>query len=265
MSDTRKKLDENIPENVISSRQGGGGKSLSYLETWYVIDRLNQVLGQGNWGYNSKVTKVHEGVVNNTNTVHYIAEVTLYATIDNKTTHITDYGYGDGQDKFNPGKAHELAVKESVSDGLKRCAKNLGRSMGLALYDKTQEYVGEVNATPETTKNSGRVGLNPVPRDSGPKQGITGSVQSAERNKTTTVSGRPDKSQDNQSVGVSRKSRDTIAASFSVLQGQKKITTEEFKVKILKGKKLSELTETEVSSVLADISKSYPELKLGSN
>jgi recombination DNA repair RAD52 pathway protein len=34
-------------------------------------------------------------------------------------------------------------VKEAVTDGIKRCAKNLGMSMGLALYDKTQENVDE--------------------------------------------------------------------------------------------------------------------------
>jgi recombination DNA repair RAD52 pathway protein len=58
-----------------------------------------------------------------------------------------DVGYGDGSDKTNPGKAHELAAKEAVTDALKRCAKNLGMSMGLALYDKTQENVDEGSGT----------------------------------------------------------------------------------------------------------------------
>jgi recombination DNA repair RAD52 pathway protein len=62
-------------------------------------------------------------------------------------TEFIDYGYGDGSDKFKIGKAHELAVKEAVTDGIKRCAKNLGMSMGLALYDKTQENVED--AAPE--------------------------------------------------------------------------------------------------------------------
>ena len=51
IEDIRHRLDEPIPSDVVAKRKGGAGFSLSYLEGWYVIDRLNQVFGQGNWQY----------------------------------------------------------------------------------------------------------------------------------------------------------------------------------------------------------------------
>lgn len=150
-------LNAKIPRDVVSLRDGGGGRKLSYLEGWYVIDRLNVIFGQGNWSYNSEVTllraddleKESYGKATKYHSVHYMAKVSLYFRIKedqdcfSPTTNFTDYGYGDGSDAKVPGKAHELAIKEAVTDGLKRCAKNLGMSLGLALYDKTQENVDD--------------------------------------------------------------------------------------------------------------------------
>jgi len=160
----QKELDSPIPRDCVEERDGGGGRKLSFLPGWYIIDRLNKVFGQGNWQYAAEDPKlVHSGVIQDrygkdVHTVHYTAKVRLevkfpkvpktelkedrdhYYSYANWTS-FEDVGYGDGSDKMNPGKAHELAVKEAVTDALKRCAKSLGMSMGLALYDKTQEHV----------------------------------------------------------------------------------------------------------------------------
>lgn len=138
-------LNADIPRDAVKLREGGGNFKLSYLEGHYVIDRLNQVLGIGNWAYTSEVTLVHSGLdANQRYSAHYIARVRLAVKLPNMPdTEFCDYGYGDGMDRNSPGKPHELAVKEAVTDGLKRCAKNLGMSMGLALYDKTQEHVAD--------------------------------------------------------------------------------------------------------------------------
>jgi DNA repair and recombination protein RAD52 len=141
MSDINKQLDEAIPRSAVSQRQGGGGRSLSYLTSHYVIDRLNKIFG--NLGWASSTTKLECVHVNTAaNTVHYIAQVRLVVQGENgvATEHLGT-GYGDGSDKNNIGKAYELAVKEAESDALKRAAKNLGMSMGLALYDKDQTNV----------------------------------------------------------------------------------------------------------------------------
>lgn len=231
MSTIRKKLDDNIPAEAVKTRQGGGGRSLSYLETWYVIDRLNQVLGQGEWAYSSEVNCVHNGTVTTYSgeafSVHYIARVRLVCTIEGISTEFTDYGYGDGSDKNNPGKAHELAVKEAVSDGLKRCAKNLGRSMGLALYDKTQEYVDEAPKT-DTKKEETR-------KEAKPKQ-----VPQAKE---------------------VRSKRPLIEAAFGTLESTGKITVNEFKEKYLGGVGLSKITEPTIPEIWNRLQIDFPEIK----
>lgn len=137
---TREKLDTKIPRDVISKRDAGQGRTLDYLEGWYVIARLNDVFGQGRWSYTTdEMRLVHQGEVDGKFVAHYVSKVTVMAF----GTKFSDYGYGDGTDKRNPGKAHELAVKEAVTDGIKRAAKNFGMSMGLALYDKSRENVAD--------------------------------------------------------------------------------------------------------------------------
>lgn len=142
--DQRAMLDEPMPSRVVKERQGGG-RTLSYVDTFYVINRLNQVFGNGLWSYEVNLTKSWEGTAEvkgkSSFAVGYLAMCTLrvgpcgapYCTI-------TDVGSGDGTDPFPP-KAHESAAKEAATDALKRCAKSLGLSMGLALYDKEQEHV----------------------------------------------------------------------------------------------------------------------------
>lgn len=154
------RLEQNIPASLVKTRDGGGMR-LSYLEGWTVIDHLNSIIGHGNWSYASEIQHVHSGSVKDQygkdrHTTHYIAKVRLLIKWPSgEHSEYADYGYGDGSDKQNPGKAHELAVKEAVTDGLKRCAKNLGKFMGLALYDKTQEFVDD--AIPEAITSPVRV------------------------------------------------------------------------------------------------------------
>lgn len=136
-------LNEAIPRDVVREREGGGRSKLSYLEGHYVIDRLNKVFGPLGWASDANITLVHEGKVNDKYVAHYVAKVRIVAEVDGLRTEHNDYGYGDGMDRSNPGKAHELAVKEAVTDGIKRCAKNFGMSMGLALYDKDQTNVDD--------------------------------------------------------------------------------------------------------------------------
>lgn len=139
----KRQLDAKIPRDVISARDGGGGRKLSYLEGHYVIARANEIFGQGNWQYQViELTKTSDLPIETRSGVKqytsYIAKVQVHAL----GVAFSDYGFGDGTDA-NPGKTHELAVKEAVTDGVKRALKNFGMSMGLALYDKSQENVDD--------------------------------------------------------------------------------------------------------------------------
>lgn len=150
------KLDANLDASQVAYREAGNGIQLAYLPGWYVIDQLNQIIGIGKWSYvTEELTKVFEGQTpKGAFTTSYIARIRLIVSVDPQsfTSYYSDYGYGDGQDRNSAGKAHELAVKEAITDGLKRCAKNLGRSMGLALYDKSQQYVSEPEPAPRKAK-----------------------------------------------------------------------------------------------------------------
>lgn len=138
-----KELNGNIPSSEISYRDAGNGKELAYFEGWVSIDLMNEIVGIGNWAYHViSAHSVFEGKdAKERYTTSYLAHVQLTAQIGGKEVQFSDYGYGDGSDKTSQGKAHELAVKEAVTDGVKRCIKSLGRRVGLALYDKKQEFV----------------------------------------------------------------------------------------------------------------------------
>lgn len=233
---TQNTLDENIPKDVISTREQAR-RTLSYLESWYVIDRLNQVLGQGQWGYQiASLNKVFEGKIEQRSgevfATSYTATVSLFATIDGKTVIFSEVGYGDGTDKSNPGKAHELGTKEAVSDGLKRAAKNLGRSMGLALYDKTQEYVDK-SPTVVAQKSTGNT---PVPAATGVRS-VTEPVAKEDK----TIAAR-------------------VVAARNILEAQKKITRDAFKVKYQKNVAGSKLTTEQLSAILEQVKIDYPHL-----
>ena len=132
-------LGAKIPRAAVRERDGGGGRRLSYLEGHYVIDRLNQIFGPLGWS--KEIIEVKE-VVNKTSKGEfpaYLAKVIL--TIHGKDKVVKE-AYGYGADKSNQN-AHELAIKEAVTDGLKVAAKDLGMSLGLALYDKNQENVDD--------------------------------------------------------------------------------------------------------------------------
>lgn len=131
-------LDEKIPRDVVSLRDGGGGRKLSYLEGHYVIDRLNKVFGHLNWAKEITDVRLVSNVTNRGEFPAYLVKVRLTVFVMNRAMVKEGYGYGSDKSSQN---AHELAIKEAVTDALKVAAKDLGMSMGLALYDKTQENV----------------------------------------------------------------------------------------------------------------------------
>lgn len=257
-------LNQNIPESAVEKRSGGGGKELSYLTGAYVINRLNEVLGQGNWGYSiTELSKTFEGklvqgfkkeVVFATS---YLAQLVLTSKIDGVTTHFEEIGYGDGTDKTNPGKAHELATKEAITDALKRAAKNLGISMGLGLYFKSGEYVDEqaVQTKPET---------RPVVTKTIPSPTATVS-------KTTNTQPVAAKVQENSSVLPSESTapftdtkilRAKIKSAFAVLEAQKKVSKTEFVTNYLAGGKVDTISNEQVNKTLDMLKNNFKELGL---
>jgi recombination DNA repair RAD52 pathway protein len=142
MSDEIKKiqdaLDEKIPRDAVRERWADKAKTmkLSYVEGHYVIDRLNKVFGHLNWASETTVLQLPD-----TERPSYQGRVRITVRGPNGVVVSHDgIGYGSDKSGLNP---HEFAMKEAETDALKRAAMKFGMSMGLALYDKSQENVSD--------------------------------------------------------------------------------------------------------------------------
>ena len=141
----RKALAEPLPRSEVRTREGGGGKSLSYVEGWWVIAQLNAIFGSGGWSYDASDTRETVRLQRPDGRWEVAFTARCRLTVGDCT--IADVGHGNGLDKLC-GAAIEKAEKEAATDSLKRCAKSLGMRLGLALYDKEQEHVAEETPPP---------------------------------------------------------------------------------------------------------------------
>ena len=122
-----------INPSRIATRQGGGGKSLSYLEAYDVKAHLIRLFGFGGWSWNvTDATLMYEEKVGANWSVGYKVLGTLHiATLD------CTYSEAVVGSAMNPqrGESHDMAVKTAESDAIKRAAINLGTQFGLSLYN----------------------------------------------------------------------------------------------------------------------------------
>ncbi|MDP2661178.1 MAG: RAD52 family DNA repair protein [Dehalococcoidia bacterium] len=139
-----------------------GGRQLSYVEGYHVINEANRIFGFGSWSTDVLdlrcVEATAQGVPNykgNQGDGYLIAyTATVRVTVHHEAgdqTH-TDVGYGEGIEYRNVGQAHESAIKEAVTDAEKRALRHWGNPFGLALYDKDQRDVekgGAATPTPQ--------------------------------------------------------------------------------------------------------------------
>lgn len=124
------KLAADLPRDVVRRLPGGNGAD--YVPSHHVIERLNAVCGHDGWSIDYGVPQVREGA---RLVVHVPATLTVFGG-----TRRADVGVGiAANDKPD---AIETAIKAAYTDGLKRCARTLGPSFGLALYDKSRATVG---------------------------------------------------------------------------------------------------------------------------
>ncbi len=134
------------PKNVQPPRQFG--PKGSYIEGWHAMAEANRIFGFGEWSYTiSKCQCVSERPRETGKNKNPGFGVTYVATVRVVIGDIAgdvireDVGAGHGYD-IDCGLAHESAVKEAVTDALKRALRSFGNPFGLALYDKSRENVG---------------------------------------------------------------------------------------------------------------------------
>ena len=156
-----KALEAKLDPSHIQPARAYGPKG-DYLEGWFVMQEANRIFGFDGWSYQiaecncvaqqprqiGKEKRDGHGVT-------YTAKVTV--TINGIVRE--DFGAGHGYD-VDLGLAHESAIKEAVTDALKRALRSFGNVFGLALYDKTRANVGidEQEAKPASKAQPSRDG-----------------------------------------------------------------------------------------------------------
>ena len=138
-ADLAKKLD---PAHVKPAKQFG--PKGDYIEGWHAMAEANRIFGFGEWSYSiTDCRAVSEGPRPIGKDKKPGFGVTYVATVRVMVGDVIreDVGAGHGYDA-DLGLAHESAIKEAVTDALKRALRGFGNPFGLALYDKSREHVG---------------------------------------------------------------------------------------------------------------------------
>lgn len=139
----KKELNKKLDPKHVQPPKSFGPKG-DYLEGWFVIEEANRIFGHDGWSY--QIVRC-ECVFQGERAIGQKKEPGFGVTY---TTHIRvtvgdvireDTGAGHGYDR-DCGLAHESAIKESVTDALKRALRTFGNPFGLALYDKSRANVG---------------------------------------------------------------------------------------------------------------------------
>lgn len=138
-----KLLSDKLDPKHVKPPQQFGPKG-DYLEGWHVIAEANRVFGFDGWSYEVQALKP---VSENPRKIGQQKKDGWGVTYTAKVRVIVsdvireDCGAGHGYD-VDLGMAHESAIKEAVTDALKRTLRTFGNVFGLALYDKSRANVG---------------------------------------------------------------------------------------------------------------------------
>lgn len=128
-------------ENVKTREQGG--RKLSYIEGWVAIKEANRIFGFGGWSRETievKCVSERERAIGKGADKGWGVTYNAKVRVTVGTIVREGCGTGHGIDR-DLGQAHESAIKESETDGMKRCLMTFGNPFGLALYDKEQNEV----------------------------------------------------------------------------------------------------------------------------
>ncbi|KDN41969.1 dsRNA-binding domain-like protein [Tilletiaria anomala UBC 951] len=138
-----KKLKQSLGPELIATRKGPGGMTLSYLSTHAAISIANSTFGWENWS-SFIISLVPRIIPDETrNGTRY----TVLTTCITRVTHRSgvsheDVGHGCSKNQSDLATALEIADKTAASDSLKRALRQLGERLGLCLYD--QGFLAEV-------------------------------------------------------------------------------------------------------------------------
>jgi hypothetical protein len=158
---------------------------LAHLEAWDVRRQLIRIFGFGGYSIETlSLDLVHEGRQDNFQkrnkqgepygntytawTIVYRAQIrlTVFDTSGREICHWEDGAAGDAINQPSVGDAHDMAMKTSLSQALKRCAVNLGDQFGLSLYnDGSRDAVVQFSAAHPPQEWKAQLAPEPEPVD----------------------------------------------------------------------------------------------------
>lgn len=115
-----------------SKRVGPGGKRVSYVEGWIVLDKANEIFGATGWSCEIKTIKCNTRRDNG----RFYAKcmVVCRVTLQGGTSH-EDVSVA-GRYAKTEHEAEMMACKTAVTDARKRVLRCFGRNLGNSVYDK---------------------------------------------------------------------------------------------------------------------------------
>jgi hypothetical protein len=187
-TEINERLSEDLDRSIVQTRVQGN-TTIPYLTGESVIRLLNDVFEPDGWSsdiqepqriplvanqvlYYTKATIILYGYDNNGR----VAEV-IKTDLGKNLVNLTDT-----EDRtFVIGQNNEMSAAGAVTDGLKRCARQLGNVFGLSLYDKSSEDFKAVTKKTQTKRKSTRKTTSKKTTTKKPANKPTGNESELER------------------------------------------------------------------------------------
>ena len=133
-----RKLKASIRPQYIKQREVDG-KTLNYLEGWYIISEANRIFGFDGWDRETISSQcVWQKQIQSGFTCSYLTKVKIIVRAGERLIQREGLGSGEAV-ALTPGQAHERASKSAETDATKRALSTFGNPFGLSLYrDKTE-------------------------------------------------------------------------------------------------------------------------------
>ncbi|XP_022057453.1 DNA repair protein RAD52 homolog isoform X1 [Acanthochromis polyacanthus] len=138
-------LRQKLGPEYISTRMGGGGQRVCYVEGHRVISLANEMFGYNGWAHS--VSQQNVDFVDFVNGKFYVG-VSAFVKVQLKDGAFhEDVGYGTSEGLKSKAQSLEKARKEAVTDGMKRALRCFGHALGNCIMNK--EYLLAINKIPK--------------------------------------------------------------------------------------------------------------------
>lgn len=132
------------PKHIATRSQSG--KTLSYVEGYYVIDTANRIFGHDGWDHTiGDIIHVNTEEKTKDGRTQYAVTYRARVTVRALGKQSEDIGFGTSS-QGSLGDAHEMAGKTAVTDAMKRAFRVFGNQFGNSLYDKEADHTANFDA-----------------------------------------------------------------------------------------------------------------------